>query len=120
MKNYFFKGFKGPTEINLSQIFDYLGWSNKAESSGFTHENLIDARLLEVFEHKHKLHFWLMKHCPILEPQTFVLDELFLEQTLEKLSNDINIDKQIWILKPALLNNGAGIKIFTDLLELKE
>lgn len=120
MKNYFFKGPIGPTEINLSQAFDSLGWSNNAKQSGFSHKNLIDDKLLEVFEHKHKLHYWLTKHCSSLEPQTFVLDELFLEQTLNKLSNDTSVSQHPWILKPALLNNGDGINIFKDLLGVKE
>ncbi len=119
MKTYYFKNANGPTEINLSQAFDSLGWQKDSQQAQFNQDSLINDQLLEVFEHKHKLYYWLSKHCPEIAPQTVVIDELFLHQALEKLKNNNN-DNKIWILKPALLNNGQGIKIFNNIENIKE
>lgn len=117
MTYYHFNAPNGPTESNLSLAMEASGWQKSKEKAGFTDLNLLSDNALSCFEHKHKLHAWCLNKGLDFMPQTWVLDELFLHQSLEKLTA-LNLACQ-WILKPALLNNGAGIRIFSTLEAVK-
>ena len=116
MPNFFLNAPLGPTEINLSQAFKRQGWQQKSGGSLFKNDNLLSDNSLSVFEHKHRLHAWLQKNKLNISPKTVILDELTLHKTLNALSTSHQVGP--WILKPALLNNGHGIRLFYDLAEV--
>ena len=116
MPNFFFNAPLGPTETNLSQAFKRQAWKQEVDSNLFNNDNLLSDDMLSVFEHKHRLHNWLQQNKLNISPKTVILDELTLHQTLNALS--LSHYQGPWILKPALLNNGHGINLFHNLVDV--
>lgn len=118
MHYYHFKQPLGPTQANLSLAMKHLGWQLSEDKAEFSDNDLMSDNVLACFEHKHKLHYWLLHHGLNFAPNTVVLDELNLHLTLNKLQQEHNTSA--WILKPALLNNGQGIRLFSDLSQVSQ
>ena len=102
-------------------------WSWRAK---FTERNLnFSPEACESLEYKHLLAHLLAKHCPTVMPETYILNDYSWPNVLSELAQDHytiknkykdEIDDLVWILKPALLNNGQHIKIFKKLSQIEE
>lgn len=83
----------------------------------------------QCFEYKHKLAQLVHHFCPTVMPETFLIDDLTWSNVLSDLADTYyckdnhlldKVDDLVWILKPALLNNGQHIKIYESLSQIEE
>ncbi len=98
-----------PTEHNLARSLDSLGWqsTNDPAQAHFNQCHLnLDQRSCERLEYKQKLADMISQACPGVMPITHTVDSKNFVRICDQLSN-----KHHWILKPALLNNGCGIRL---------
>ena len=116
---YYFKH-QSPTEYNLAYHLKTRGWvatSNMADSA-FGTQNLLDAcHFSQTLEFKHSL-AQLLRFDDDLLPQSLLLNETnWPEQLSVLIRQERNLCADFattikWILKPALLNNGQGLRLF--------
>ena len=109
-----------PTFYNLTHHLLARGWKLAAtgRDACFTAENLAfheEAALC--LEYKHLLADLVARHCPEVMPATYCLDDANWPVMLAQLAQSQD-EGFVWILKPALLNNGQSIKIFTSMKAL--
>lgn len=113
---YHFTDFNLPTPFNLSKALDRLGHIHQPQASQVNDNLFLDEQAVSVFEQKHLLAHWVKRHCLWMAPVTFIVDELNYLQVASHLS-DYGSNVR-WILKPANLNNGVGIRLLSNELEL--
>lgn len=120
-----------PTQHQLAQYMQTAGlqptrWAWRAK---FTERNLnFSPEVCECLEYKHLLAQLVAKHCPTAMPETYILNDYTWSSVLSDVAQTYyysqsilqdEIDGLVWILKPALLNNGQHIKIFTQLSQIE-
>ena len=109
---------QSPTYFNISKNLQAKNWRSTcfAFSSHFGVRHFqFDSDAAACLEFKDKLARLIAEHCPAVMPVTYCIDD----QSWPVILNQLTDDKNIWILKPAYLNNGRHIKIFSDLQQLE-
>lgn len=121
-----------PTYYNLAQVLQQLGWrrSRFQWRADFSERNLQFAlRAAEYLEFKHLLARLVAHYCPEVMPITYCINDHNYPLVLAELAEQYyrqqqqpvdKISNLVWILKPALLNNGQHIKLFTRLSDLRQ
>lgn len=115
--NFHFSNPMLPTQKRLYEAFNRLGYhSSLREKADFSDDNLtLDLNKTKHLEYKDKLSK-LLSNADFY-PETYAVDNLNYKSILEnKLSH--RFDKP-WIVKPAQLNNGMGIQIFTQISQVE-
>ncbi|STX52808.1 Tubulin-tyrosine ligase family [Legionella busanensis] len=129
---FYLKKNSSPTYFNLSLYLKELGWreSSWRGLAKFSTDNLaFNEPAAQCLEYKHLLADLVNQHCPGVMPLTYGINDynwpVILNQIAQKfyfknnqLLNEVN--NLIWILKPALLNNGQSIKLFNKLSDLEQ
>lgn len=118
---YHFASIESPTQFNLEKHLSKAGFKStkKINKANFSDQNLIlDERFTEILEHKHRLAELSEKHCPEIMPLTFYIDDSNYREVIQTIEQQY--PNLVWILKPALLNNAEGIKIFTNPTAIKQ
>lgn len=114
-----FESLSSPTQFNLNQALLGLGWSKSSEYAQFVDCNLdIKIKYSSILEYKHRLGELITEFCPEIAPITMTVNESNYKKIYQYISKSTM--PTCWILKPALLNNGVGIKLFSapkDLLQ---
>ncbi|MFC7782428.1 tubulin-tyrosine ligase [Legionella taurinensis] len=108
-----------PTHFNLSRCLSQQGWKVtrfNCLSSINDKVLLFNEAAAQTLEYKHLLAQLVADYCPQIAPQTFCVDEGNWQEVVHHL---VGIhaqlpphEKLVWILKPALLNNGQHIRLF--------
>lgn len=123
---YYFKSQASAIFHHIGKRLDALGW-DKAKSPGqaqFSDRNMaLDEVAAHHLEHKHLLNSLAHRFCPNDVPLGYEITDdnikkvlLEIEKTFyQDKSDPLNNQDLAWILKPALLNNGDHIKLFTRL-----
>ena len=121
-----------PTQYQLEKFMQAAGWKRTrwAWRAKFTERNLnFSEEVCECLEYKHLLANLLHKYCPQIAPETYILNDYTWPTVLSDLAQDHytvkhryqdEIEGLVWILKPALLNNGQYIKIFKSLSQIED
>lgn len=108
-----------PTFQNLAHYLAEAGWhSVNQDARPAFHEGHFDfdTKACEQLEYKHLLAELISEDCSDLMPETYCInDDNWPELLSVLLSQGI---QGPWILKPALLNNGQSIQLFTSLDEV--
>ncbi len=137
LKNYRSKRFylpqpQSPTHFNLAYHLKQQGWlsSSFQWQASFTQQQLeFDAEAAECLEFKHTLAYLLKPTYSYIMPETYCINDKNWPQVLTTIAQRHylpeggNSDKQAglyWILKPALLNNGQHIRIFSALSDIEQ
>ncbi|MFA5958957.1 MAG: tubulin-tyrosine ligase [Tatlockia sp.] len=122
---------QSPTHFNLSHFLLERGWRSGSFKwqAHFSEANLqFNQKAAEQLEYKHHLAVLAAHFCPEAMPLTycvndsnwpFVLNQMAAQHYLKQDGLNDQIRDLVWILKPALLNNGESIKVFTRLSELE-
>lgn len=93
--------------------------SNDEDRANFSDQNLtLDEKYTQLLEYKHLLATLTQKYCPEVMPLTYVIHDANYLEIIEEIAEQQKTIKN-WILKPALLNNGEGIKVFHSLNAIK-
>ncbi|WP_419419638.1 tubulin-tyrosine ligase [Legionella sp. D16C41] len=133
MKNNTFnlKGSYSPTNYNLSIYLEELGWKSSAwrRLAKFSVDNLeFNEQAAQCLEYKHLLANLVKQYCQSVMPLTYCINDSNWSLILNELAQQFYVRGQIlvdeikdliWILKPALLNNGQSIKLFKRLSDLE-
>lgn len=118
--SFHFSANDSPTQYNLAKILCGLGYTQTSTpgNAAFNDENLrLNSAYTEQLEHKHLLARLISAYCPEIMPPTYPINDDNFAKVLEGLVKD---NQTGWILKPALLNNGTGIKLFVTLEQVYE
>jgi hypothetical protein len=129
---YYLPHVQSPTSFNLQNHLIALGWtaSRFAWLAHFGEKNLefhIDAA--EALEYKHLLARLVARFCPEVMPETYPINDTNWTSVLNHVAEQYyfkedrlmdQMDDLVWILKPALLNNGQQIKIFQQLSQIEQ
>ncbi|KTD02310.1 hypothetical protein [Legionella feeleii] len=122
---------QSPTQYNLCRYLQEQGWSSShlEEQADFGEGNLhFNLQAAEQLEFKHRLAELVHKFCSAVMPLTYCINDQNWPSVLQDIADKYyrhgwqyldQIDNLVWILKPALLNNGKEIKIFQKLSELE-
>lgn len=113
---------QSPTFFNLNRYLRELGWVETSFNwqADFSENNLqFNSSAAEQLEFKHLLAQLVAKCSPQIMPTTYCVNDHNWMSVLDEMlgTNSFN-PPSIWILKPALLNNGKHIKIFQGKNEL--
>jgi hypothetical protein len=120
-----------PTYYNLHRHLQALGWHHCTYPSkaGFSDKNFqFNEAATQCLEFKHLLAQLLNRNCPEIIPLTYCINDANWSKVLQNIASRFYVGKgrkvnepsqRVWILKPALLNNGQEIKIFTNLNDLE-
>lgn len=121
-----------PTFFNLSTYLNERHWHQLEFDflADFSELNFqFDLAAAEQLEFKDSLAQLVARFCPQTMPLTFCIDDNNWPRVLQQAAdvfqlNDTQwfekIDHLVWILKPALLNNGQNIRIFHSLSQLEK
>jgi hypothetical protein len=121
-----------PTYYNLCRYLQERGWKRTRFNwrAHFNEDNFqFDLHAAQCLEFKHLLAKLVAQFCPNVMPVTYCINEhnwfLVLNQIADEYYRKNNqledqLEQVAWILKPALLNNGQGIKIFEKLSQLEQ
>ncbi|WP_051131835.1 ATP-grasp domain-containing protein [Legionella tunisiensis] len=127
----FFLNSQLPTQFNLCRYLQEQGWSatHLEEQADFGEGNLqFNLQAAEQLEFKHRLAELVHKYCSEAMPLTYCINDQNWLSVLQDIADKYyhydgqyfdQIDNLVWILKPALLNNGKEIRIFQKLSELE-
>lgn len=123
---------QSPTAANLSRYLQEKGWCGTRFNwrANFGEQNLqFNSAAAECLEFKHLLANLTAKYCPEVMPATYCINDQNWSAVLNLLADKYyqqkdrlldQVEDLIWILKPALLNNGQQIKIFEQLSQLEQ
>ena len=129
---YCLKQSQSPSHYNLCRYLQEQGWRASAFNwlARFSDENFqFNLEAAQQLEYKHLLAQLVAKFCPKVMPDTYCINDLNWPDVLNKIANQYylqgsqlvnQIEDLVWILKPALLNNGKEIKIFQSINELEK
>lgn len=112
---------RSPTYYNLAYHLKKQNWNstNFAWRAHFGERHFqFDLNCTQTLEFKHLLAQLVAQYCPQVMPVTYCINDSNWPLIIEQISIK-NIQNIIWILKPALLNNGQHIKIFQNLHQIK-
>lgn len=117
---FYFSSTESPTQFNLQKHLLTHGFkTSKAKNADFSDKNLtLNENHTQLLEYKHLLATLTEKHCPDVMPLTYRIDDNNYSEVIQMISEKFG-DNKTWILKPALLNNGQGIKVFQHLNDIK-
>ena len=104
---------QSPTYHNLARHLKTLGWHarNEPREAHLHAEHFnFDKTAAEQLEFKHLFAELLTRHHPDFIPSTYCMDDHSWPSVIAALPTD---NRYQWILKPALLNNGQYIKLFS-------
>ena len=113
---------QSPTHYNLCRYLQKRGWQASffPWQRHFSDKNLqFNQAAAEQLEYKHLLARLVKQFCPEIMPLTYCINDNNWLNVLEKIA-DAHQDELVWILKPALLNNGKEIKIFQTLGQIEQ
>ncbi|MDI9819047.1 MULTISPECIES: tubulin-tyrosine ligase [unclassified Legionella] len=118
---------QSPTHYNLCRHLQEQSWQPSRFSwrSGFSDRNLqFDLRASQCLEYKHLLAELVSRYCPQVMPLTYSINDLNWPVVLNQIANQFYLENHacqglVWILKPALLNNGHHIHIFQSLSDIE-
>lgn len=123
---------QSPTYYNVVRHLQEQGYRYTRLSwlARFSEKNFqFSSTASEHLEFKHLLAQLVSDYCPHVMPETYCINDqnwsLILSQIAEKYyfaHNQLvdHLNNLVWILKPALLNNGQHIKIFQQLSQLEQ
>jgi tubulin--tyrosine ligase len=123
---------QSPTYANLHHHLKMAGWTSSRIPwlSHFSEKNFqFHSTAAETLEYKHLLAKLVASYCPDVMPESYYINDInwsaVLSDIAEKyyLQNNRMLDHVpdiVWILKPALLNNGQHIRIFQQLSQIEE
>ncbi|CEK12037.1 ATP-grasp domain-containing protein [Legionella hackeliae] len=124
-RHFFLNAEQSPTHFNLSRYLQAQGWhySRFNWQASFSDKNLqFNSEAAQCLEYKHLLAQLIAHYCPEVMPLTYCINDenwpVILAQIADKHYNHSE-EELVWILKPALLNNGEAIKIFQNLADLE-
>jgi Tubulin-tyrosine ligase family len=130
--HFLLKKAQSPTHYNLSRYLQEQGWRSSRFNwqVNFSDENLqFHLKAAQTLEFKHLLAQLVEQYCPQVMPLTYCINDQNWPAVLQRITNAYylkqdyqlvdQIDDLVWILKPALLNNGKDIKIFQQISELE-
>lgn len=121
-----------PTYFNLCQHLKAQGWSASRFDwfSHFSAKNFeFDVGAAATLEYKHLLARLVSQYCPDVMPESYPINDRNWPSILSHVADKHymkdgrlvdQVDNLIWILKPALLNNGQQIKIFQELSQIEQ
>ncbi|MFC3909763.1 tubulin-tyrosine ligase [Legionella dresdenensis] len=104
---------QSPAYYNLSRYLTESGWRSTRFRwrADFSDSNFsFNPQAAQTLEYKHLLADLINRRCNWIMPATYCINDSNWPQIL----TEVSAADQIWILKPALLNNGQHIKIFTS------
>ncbi|KTC76921.1 hypothetical protein [Legionella brunensis] len=122
---------QSPTHYNLYRHLQEQGWhcSRFEWQADFSNKNLqFDLAAAQCLEYKHLLAQLVNKYCPQVMPLTYCINDMNWTVVLGQIADEYyreagyyqdQVANLVWILKPALLNNGKEIKIFQTLSALE-
>jgi len=113
---------ESPTQFNIKKHLLNAGFktTKKVSKADFNDKNLtLNEQYTEMLEHKDKLAALTEKHCPEVMPLTFVINDNNYKTIINSIESQPKLKDIIWVLKPALLNNAEGIKLFNNLDDIK-
>ena len=123
-KRFYLREHLSPTYYNLSHYLQARGWnaSSFLRGADFSEDNLdFNEETAQCLEYKHLLAALISQYCPQVMPKTYNINDINWPQVLNQLiADEQSLQNPIWILKPALLNNGQHIKHFRNLNKLKQ
>ena len=108
-----------PTYDNIRRYLTEKGWAPTRFPmlAHFGEKNFqYDIPTTECLEFKHLLAQLVTRYCPQTMPETHSIDDQNWPNIIAGLTQQQN---KIWILKPALLNNGQHIKIFRHINDVE-
>lgn len=123
---------KSPTYHNISRCLNEKGWHSTRFNwrANFSEKNFeFDLAAAETLEYKNLLAKLISQYCPTVSPITYCINDHNWPTTLSTIANQFyrkdnlpleHVENLVWILKPALLNNGQHIKIFQRLSEIEQ
>lgn len=117
MKRYHFNAAEMPTTFNLILQLKQRGWHacEQLKDADFSDQNLtLNKHGCEILEYKHRLAQLASQYCSEVMPLTYTIDDNNFNSICANLPPDNS-----WILKPALLNNGDGIRLMPTINEIK-
>lgn len=130
-KRFYLQKHLSPTAYNLSRYLEARGWQfSTLAQADFSEAHLgfnEDAALC--LEYKHLLATLVAEACPQVMPVTYYIDDHNWPGVLSRLADDFyrkesyvysQLENLVWILKPALLNNGQSIHLFQNINQLAQ
>lgn len=116
---------QSPTYHNLCRYLGEHGWHKTRFNwlAHFSEKNFqFDQAAAECLEYKHLLAQLVAQYCPQVMPPTYCINDTNWPMVLNQIAEMQQRQNKefIWILKPALLNNGQHIKIFQNLSQLEQ
>lgn len=110
-----------PTYYNLAYHLKKQNWaSSYFEWRAHFSERYFqfNTQCAQTLEFKHLLAQLVAQYCPQIMPLTYCINDYNWTEVIQAISaqNNKNI---IWILKPALINNGQHLKIFQDINQIQ-
>lgn len=119
-----------PTYCNVMKHLEAMGWrfTPRQHKARFSETHFqFDAQAAEQLEYKHLLAQLMATHCPEIIPETYCINDHNWHGVLHTLNNRYYQTKAsgdpeplLWILKPALLNNGQHIHLFQHVKQLEQ
>lgn len=123
MNRFYLRPNKSPTYYNLAKFLQEIGWrpTKIPLFSNFSEKNLdYNIGISNQLEYKHLLAKLVQQYCQEnIMPKTYCIHDSNWQETLSKIEKNQTDINSIWILKPALLNNGQNICIFDNLQAIK-
>jgi hypothetical protein len=117
-KDKFYFSKNDPTRFNLRKHLLLNGYVEvgHTESADFSDENIgVNDISLQNLEYKHLLANLLQRHDLNFSPLTFHINDYNFAHVLTVLQQEYSAYDGLWIYKPATLNNGEGIKLFSHI-----
>jgi hypothetical protein len=123
---------QSPTYYNLCHYLSEKGWTRTHFNwlAHFSEKNFqFYFAAAECLEFKHLLAQLVSRYCPQVMPVTYCINDQNWSLVLSKIADTYysqdnqlldQINNLVWILKPALLNNGQHIKIFQKLSQIEQ
>lgn len=125
MPRYFLRKNRSPTYYNLAKYLSEKNWRSTIMPffANFSEKNLdYNHEIANQLEFKNKLAELAQTYCPDIIPETKLINDQnypFILKKIQKDNSSYLLSNKIWILKPALLNNGQHIKIFNNIENIK-
>lgn len=129
---FFLPEIQSPTYFNLHDHLKAQDWSSTrfAWLSHFSEKNFaFHFNAAETLEYKHLLARLVNQHCPEVMPESYPINDTNWSSVLSQVADKYylkdnrivdQVEQLVWILKPALLNNGQHIKLFQQLSQIEQ
>jgi len=132
IKRFHFFSYRTAIRFHIANALLARGWekANSSHDALLTDQHLtLNDDISKHLEYKHLLAALVEKNEPSLMPLTYCVNDQNYPQVFAKMTHLHYLMNQRyaqntkglrWILKPSLLNNGDGIKLFNNIEELKK